>query len=59
MGAPTLSTATTVQAWGASQILWASTSRSPILLGPGDPDGDVSPSHAEQEREQLSQSLVS
>lgn len=59
VGAPTLSTATTARAWGASQILCASASRSPVPLHLDGSSGDVSPSHAGQERELLSQSLVS
>lgn len=59
VGAPTSSTATTVRAWGTSQILRASASRSPILLHLDDSSGDVPPSHAGQEREQLCHSLVS
>lgn len=54
-----LSTATTAGAWGASQILRASTGRSPVPLGLGDSADDVSLSQAEWEREHLSQSLVS
>lgn len=57
--APNLFTAPTIWAWAAGEMLCASASTSPTFLSLSESAGDMSPSHAEQEREQINQSLLS